>query len=194
MVLSTKQWVSIIIIIGLLVGGVMGGAYVYVQGHSSVPCLGCLGLSPLSGDFEDWWTEYPNDHAKAGQSVGHPSWILDALKEKDMVLLFFWQVGCGPCVLQWEDMVDEDLVSGTEEDGKLVKYTEIVNFYSLDINEKDIYKSALHTYDPQGSSYGTPTTTFLVTLHDDEIGWYSYKGQMDADTVENILTIGLNIH
>jgi hypothetical protein len=76
----------------------------------------------------------------------------------------------------------------------MILYADITALYSLDINKRDIYKSALHTYDPQGYDYGTPTTTFLVNLHDNEIGWYSYKGQMDADTVENILTIGLNIH
>jgi len=193
MVLSTKQWVSVIIIVGLLAGGVLGGAYVYVQDHSSVPCLGCLGLSPLSGEFEDWWIEYPEDHSKAGQEVGHPDWVLQELKEKEMVLIFFWQVACGPCEDQWEDMKDEGLVSGTEQDGELEKYTDIVSLYSLDIGKPN-YRSALETYDPQGYNLGTPTTTFLVTLHSGEIGWYSYKGQMDADTVESILTIGLNIH
>jgi hypothetical protein len=111
-----------------------------------------------------------------------------------MVLLFFWQVGCGPCEAQWNDMVDEDIVAGTEQDAELLLYADITALYSLDINEKDIYRSALQTYDPQGANFGTPTTTFLVNLHDGEIGWYSYKGQMEAKTVENILTIGLNIH
>ncbi len=194
MVLSTQQLVSVIIILGLLIGGTVGGAYLHIQTNSSVTCLGCLGLSPISGEFEEFWVDYPDDHAKAGQPVGHPNWILDALDEYQVIVLFFWQIGCEPCDAQWEDMKDNDLVKGTEETGKLKKYADIAYLYSLDINDDPKYRSAMYTYDPDGARQGTPTTVFLLKLDINTVGWYSYKGYMDAETVEGIMTIGLNMH
>lgn len=194
MAFTTKQLVSIILIIGLLTGGLVGGAYVYIQDHSAVPCLGCLGLSPISGEFEEWWIDYPEGHKDEGKPVGHPNWILDALDEYEMIILFFWQVACPDCDRQWEDMKDDGLVKGTEASGELNIYTEIAYLYSLDVNDDQKYRSAMYTYDPQGIKQGTPTTVFLVTLPGNDIGWYSYKGYMDPDDVEGIMLVGLNIH
>ena len=196
MALTTKQLVSIIIIIGVLAGGLVGDAYMSVQNHSAVPCLGCLGLSPVSGEFEEWWIDYPEGHVKEGQPVGHPSWILEALDEYEMIILFFWQDECPPCEKQWEDMKDAGLVSGSEANGKLIKYTEIAYLYSLDVADpKHNYRDIMYDiYDPEGYRQGTPTTVFLVTLHDNNIGWYSQKGYVDPDDVEAIMWVGLNIH
>ncbi len=46
---------------------------------------------------QDWWVEYPDYHNESTEEVDHPDWIIDELDEYDVVVLFFWQVGCGPC-------------------------------------------------------------------------------------------------
>jgi ABC-type sugar transport system substrate-binding protein len=39
-----------------------------------------------SGD-DDWWTAYPDQHEASGSAVEHPDWVLDALKEKPVLIL-----------------------------------------------------------------------------------------------------------
>jgi hypothetical protein len=148
--------------------------------------------SVSSPPSKDWWTDYPDGHLEADQDVPHPIWITDELDDHDAVLIFFWQVGCGPCEQQWDEMDDDGLVKGSIEDGSMDRYSDRALLLSLDINSQDNYKSALHVYDPYGSNYGTPTTVIITKLSDDEIGWYSYKGIMNVDDLDEYIDNAVN--
>ena len=51
-----------------------------------------------SGD-DDWWTAYPDQHENSGMAVEHLDWVLDALKEKP-VLILIHSSNCKPCLTQ----------------------------------------------------------------------------------------------
>jgi hypothetical protein len=141
---------------------------------------------------KEWWVDYPEGHLKESDSVEHPNWIIDELNDYDAVILFFWQAGCGPSETQWEEMKSIELVKGSMEDGKLDQYKDVALLLSLDINIEDLYRAALHVYDPQGMNYGTPTTVVLTELANGDIGWYSYKGQMDVDDLKDYIRNAIN--
>jgi len=146
----------------------------------------------LSPPPRDWWIGYPDGHVEATREVDHPDWIIGELDKYDAVVLFFWQVGCDPTEKQWNDMEDSGLVKGSMDGGGMDRYSDDSVLFSLDINKNDIYLSALHTYDPEGSLYGTPTTVILTKLPEGDIGWYSYKGIMDTDDLDYYIDNAIN--
>ncbi|MCK5560607.1 MAG: hypothetical protein KAJ51_08445 [Thermoplasmata archaeon] len=151
-----------------------------------------LATTVLSPPQRNWWVNYPEGHVEASQGVEHPTWILDELDEYKAIVLFFWQVGCGPCETQWDDMKDEGLVKGTINGGALDRYSDQAKLYSLDINADAKYRDAMYTYDPQGQMQGTPTTVILTKLSDGDIGWYSYKGIMDVEDLDYYIDNAVN--
>ena len=78
------------------------------------------------------------------------------------------------------------------EDGSMDKYSDNALLLSLDINSQESHKSALHTYDPDGRSYGTPTTVVITKLSNGDIGWYSYKGAMDPEELDEYIDNAIN--
>ena len=49
---------------------------------------------------DDWWTEYPDQSSGAGGDVNQPSWVLDALKSKPV--LIYVHKSCSYCTPQTE--------------------------------------------------------------------------------------------
>ena len=49
---------------------------------------------------DEWWTTYPDQSTGAGGEVSHPSWVLDALKSKPV--LIYVHKSCDYCVPQTE--------------------------------------------------------------------------------------------
>jgi len=175
----------------LLLGTIAMGAYSYAKSQSEITCFSCLGLYPEAGEFEDWWTKYPDGHVNAGEKVNHPFWIDDDLESHNAVMLFFSTPSCSGCDQQWEDMSDAGLVSGSKLDGELTKFNEFVKFYTLDANVEKNYNT-LKVYDPEGRNYGVPVTVFLTNMKSGQIGWYSYKGPLPAGDVAAILEIAIH--
>ena len=54
---------------------------------------------PIGSGPEDWWITYPDQHSYAGSSVEHPSWALDPLEERPVMILFH-SSHCAACVQQ----------------------------------------------------------------------------------------------
>lgn len=60
-------------------------------------CINALGSEFAVGSAnDDWWTAYPDQSKRAGEDVNHPSWVMDALQEKPV--LIYVNESCSGCV------------------------------------------------------------------------------------------------
>lgn len=117
-----------------------------------------------SGDA-DWWTTYPSQSPSSGSEVSHPSWVLDALKNKTVVI--YVHKGCSYCKPQTDAMAEI-----VKEYGTKFTYYDI----SAESNDKRA-EQALQAYDPNGEVSYVPMT-IIVTLAPDSKGkvvtvWHS---------------------
>jgi len=171
--------------LALALWGAFGGGYENIDRLASVKCLGCLGLDPRVPGFSEFWTVYPEGHIKAGQEVPHPALVKDLLNTSGtkLLILFYWTQGCVPCAEQWEDMVEKDIASGTEENGKEGARFSNMKLLSVDAAEDmELYG----TYRPKGTENGVPMTVFLFEK-DNGIHWYSHYGKMEVDDVDGMI-------
>ena len=132
----------------------------------------------LGSGQSDWWTAYPSQNAKAGSSVEHPSWILDALKEKP-VLILVHSSNCKPCLVQIANM--EAIMADSGED---------VTYYDILAEGSNIQKAMelLNIYGPTGGEQQyVPTTIFLTLIKgsDGKVGvaWHSVEDAMSKNQV-----------
>lgn len=64
-----------------------------------IPLSSCI--NALASEFavgsanDDWWTAYPDQSKRAGEDVNHPSWVMDALQEKPV--LIYVNESCSGC-------------------------------------------------------------------------------------------------
>ena len=171
---GTQKLLGVVLVITLITGLAFGG-YGDSFNKNDKTCFGCLALQPEIGG--GWNTA----------SVDHPEAILNDLDSYDVVMLFFWQPGCGPCTEQWEEMVAAGLVSGTEANGQMVKYSNRVKLYSVDATQNPYtdWFRAYASYAPD-SMWGTPMTSLIVEYNNDFI-WYSNIDKMSVEDVEEII-------
>jgi len=131
-----------------------------------------------SGD-DDWWTAYPDQHEDSGSAVEHPDWVLDALKEKP-VLILIHSSNCKPCLTQVPRI--ETAVASLGGD---LKYYDMLAEGSSIKRAIDI----LAVYDPDGveDKYFVPTTTFITLAKGPDgavdVAWHS---EIDAISQEKI--------
>ena len=100
---------------------------------------------------EDWWTRYPDQSSGAGGQVNHPSWVLDALKGKPV--LIYVHKECDYCVPQ------------TEAANKVAEeFKGKITYYEISGDGGDSRaEEALMAYDPNGGITYVPMT-IMVTL------------------------------
>jgi hypothetical protein len=186
---STLFKSALIISIAWLLIGLNLSGYEETRRQNDVLCLGCLALEPVADDFEDFWVEHPDDN----KVPKHPQWVKDELADNKVVFIYLWSQGCVPCEEQWEDMKDEGLVKGTEDDGEMAKYTSDVVLYSLDAGSEERGKEAIQIYDPNQGSHGTPTSIFLTMVDPEEGGdgstiyWWAGEGKLTPGDVDDVL-------
>jgi len=100
---------------------------------------------------DDWWTKYPDHSTGKGGEVNHPSWVLDALGSKPV--LIYVHKSCDYCKPQTEAI--EKIVD--EFAGK-------ITFYEIGAEGSDARaEEALQAYDPNGGVMYVPLTV-VVTL------------------------------
>jgi hypothetical protein len=190
--LTDRQILAGLVFFLLFVGSLGVGAYTYAQQSSSIKCLGCLALTPIVEDFDDWWITHP----ATGATVDHPSWVRTDLNNYEVVFIFLWSNGCLSCEAQWEDMKEYGLVTGEEDGGDIAKYQSTVSFYSLNAGDGTKGTNAISTYDPNGGSYGTPTTIILTKLESGQIGWFSFEGwypsNLGAEDLDNLINLAVH--
>jgi hypothetical protein len=105
----------------------------------------------VGSENDDWWTAYPDQSQGAGKEVNHPSWVLDSLERKPV--LIYVHKSCDYCVPQ-----TEAIEKITEEfDGK-------ITFYNIGAEGDDARsEEAMQAYDPNGGVMYVPMTV-IVTL------------------------------
>ncbi len=139
------------------------------------PALGA-GYSTGSGS-DDWWTVYPDQSAGAGGEVSHPSWVLDALESKPV--LIYVHKSCDYCKPQTEaiEKIMDDFA------GK-------ITFHEISAEGSDARaEEALQAYDPNGGVMYVPLTV-IVTLAPDSEGkvepvWHSTEEVTGEDWIKN---------
>ena len=122
---------------------------------ASGSCIMGAEFSAGSGD-DDWWTTYPDQSTGAGGEVNHPSWILDALKAKPV--LIYVHKSCNYCAPQTEAI--ENITD--EFDGQ-------ITIFNIGADGSDIRSGeALQAYDPNGGSMYVPLTAVVTLVQNSE--------------------------
>ncbi len=100
---------------------------------------------------DDWWTTYPSQSSSSGSEVNHPSWVLDALKSKPVVL--YIHMGCSYCKPQTDAMAEV-----------IKEHGDKVTYYDIPADGSDARaQPALKAYDPNEVPNYVPMTV-IVTL------------------------------
>lgn len=126
---------------------------------------------------DDWWTVYPDQSAGKGDEVNHPSWVLDALKSKPV--LIYVHKSCSYCVPQTQAV--QNITD--EFDGA-------VTFFEIGADGSDARsEEAMQTYDPNGGVMYVPMTA-IVTLAPNSEGvvepvWHSTDEATGEDWIKN---------
>jgi len=116
-----------------------------------------FGISAMSAEYsvgsgnDDWWTAYPDQSPGAGGDVNHPSWVLDALKAKPVIIYVHKSCDyCVPQTLAVQNITDE--------------FKGQITFFEISAEGTDSRsEEALQTYDPNGGVMYVPMTV-IVTL------------------------------
>lgn len=130
----------------------------------------------LGSGNDDWWTVYPSQSEKAGQSVEQSDWVVKALKEKPLVVLVHSN-SCAPCVVQMANMEKVMAIYGNEityrdllgEGSGLKEATEFLKIYST------------------SRRLVVPTTVFFTLIEGPdgkaEVAWHSVEDAMSEEDV-----------
>ena len=114
---------------------------------------------------DDWWATYPSQSPGSGSEVNHPSWVLDALGSKPVVI--YIHKGCDYCKPQTDAMAEV-----------VKEYGDKFTYYDIPGDGSDTRAGpALQAYDPTGGVTYVPMT-IIVTLAPDSNGkvqpiWHS---------------------
>jgi hypothetical protein len=136
---------------------------------------------------DNWWIEYPHQHLNAGSAVDHPSWALDALKEKPVIMLVH-QNGCHACALQ-----EVEIGKVLEGLGGDAAYIDIL------VND-DLEKgwTALKVYDPSGEPKFVPLTVFLTLAPGPDgnvtVAWHSVVDHKDEGWIRSYLNDAIALY
>lgn len=126
---------------------------------------------------DDWWTAYPDQSTGAGGDVIHPSWVLEALQEKPV--LIYVHKSCDYCQPQ------TDAVKNIT-----AEFSSQINCFEISAEGDDSRsEEALLAYDPNGGTMYVPLTVIL-TLSPNSEGevvsvWHSTDEVTGDDWIRN---------
>lgn len=136
---------------------------------------------------DDWWTSYPEQSPSSGSEVNHSSWVLDALKEKPVVI--YVHKDCTTCKPQ------------TEALAQIVKeYGDKFTYYDLSgNNSNDIALAQDSTvYDPNGGVTYVPLTVILTLAPDSDgmvkVVWHSTEEVTGKDWIKEYVDDAIYYH
>lgn len=135
---------------------------------------------------EGWWIGYPDHHSRAGSPVDHPSWALEPLEEKP-VIVFIHKIGCPSCIRQ-EAGINKALADLGDE----VAYVDI-----LADDQHQRAWAGLVIYDPAGSPGLVPLTAILTLVPGQEgtqVVWQSAIGYLGEGWVRHRLNEAIRLH
>jgi hypothetical protein len=139
---------------------------------------------------DDWWTTYPDQHENSGSPVEHPAWVLEALKEKPLIILVH-SSNCLPCLTQTPRI--KAAVAGMSED--LAYYDVLAQGSGY---EKAI--AILEVYDPKGveDKNFVPTTIFITLVPGTDgkvdVAWHSEVDVMSKEKIDSYLKDAIYYH
>jgi len=105
----------------------------------------------LGSGKEDWWVKYPDQSPNANAPVNHLTWVIEALKDKPVIILVH-STNCKACKVQIKDL-----------DQVLSVYGNDLHYYDMTadvISEKVM--DVLNAYYPNAGMPMVPTTVFLL--------------------------------
>jgi hypothetical protein len=151
-------------------------------------CILAYGLNAMGAEYsvgsgnDDWWTTYPEQSSGAGGEVNHPSWVLDALGSKPVVI--YVHKGCSYCAPQTAALTEIE-----DEMGDKFTYFNI----SADGSDERMGE-AMQAYDPNGGTMYVPLTV-IVTLAPNSEGkiepvWHSTEEVTGEDWIKNYIEDG----
>lgn len=127
---------------------------------------------------DSWWTKYPDQSkGSAGMDVNHPSWVLDALEKKPV--LIYVHKDCSYCAPQTAAVTN---VSN--------EFKGDITYYEIKADGSDSRaEEALQAYDPNGGVSYVPMT-IIVTLAPNSEGkvgpvWHSYEDLTGDEWIKN---------
>jgi len=157
-----------------------------------VVCLLAFAACGAGGDGgagpvpEGWWIGYPDHHQKPGSPVDHPTWALEPLEEKP-VIIFIHRIGCPSCIRQ--DAVIHKVLGDL---GDEVAYVDI-----LADNQHQKAWDGLVIYDPGGRPGLVPLTAILTLVPGPEgtqVAWQSATGYLAEGWVRSRLDDAIRLH
>ena len=121
----------------------------------------------------DWWVVYPEVNPNPGQTVTHPTWVMDALQDGPLIILDHSE-GCAPCVQQTADFK-----------AVLKDYHGQITYIDLlaDGNDQRAY-DAFDAYDANGDPPYIPLTIVVTQVNEGDgtkIIWQSTEGATGQD-------------
>jgi hypothetical protein len=135
----------------------------------------------LGSGENDWWSTYPAQHADAGKAVEHPSFVLEALKEKPVLILVHSST-CKSCAAQIANL-----------DGVLKNYGNNLTYDNVLGEGSSLEKAVgiLDVYDPTGGAQYVPTTIFVTLIKGPDgkvqVAWHSQIDAMNVGQIEDYI-------
>lgn len=130
----------------------------------------------IGSGSDDWWISYPAKSSVSGEDVNHPSWVLDALKEKPVVI--YVHMDCTTCKPQ-SDALDEIV----DELGENFTYFDFAGDGSEAMANEAV------VYDPDGGVAYVPLTVILTLAPDSEgkvqVVWHSTEEATGKEWIKN---------
>jgi len=157
--ISVSLWLTSLPLIAVLLASIVAAAG---TGYEPEHALG-------SGK-DDWWTRYPDQNMNADQPVGHPLWVLNALKDGPVLILDRTQY-CRPCVMLHADV--KRIMANTSS---------VMTYYDLNAEGSDKRAhDVMEIYSPIGISEDkVPLIVFLTLILDEsgqvKVAWHSNTG------------------
>ena len=134
----------------------------------------------IGSEKSDWWISYPEQHVNASNPVEHPSWVLEALKERPVLILDHSE-DCKSCKVQIANL--EKALHDQEDK---------VTYYDLlaDSGEEEAYE-VFAAYGPTGGAYYVPTTVFITLASGPDgkvaVVWHSEEDAMSEEDIRAYL-------
>jgi len=140
--------------------GIIEKAFGLVSSITIIFLLSCFcaagGEYLVGSGNDDWWTEYPDQSTGAGGEVGHPSWVMDALKSKPVLIYVHKSCGyCAPQTAAVQNITDE--------------FKGQITIFNIGADGSDSRsEEVLQAYDPNGGPMYVPLTVILTLAADSE--------------------------
>lgn len=183
--LSPKSWKKLadpryMVVDGVTLMVVLGVTLLFLAN------TGAGGDGGAGPDSQGWWIGYPDHHSRAGSPVDHPSWALEPLEEKP-VLILVHTANCPACKRQEAGVkkVLRDLGDG-------VVYVDVM----ADSDHQKAW-DGLVIYDPTGNPRLVPLTVYLTLVPGPEgaqVAWQSAVGYQGEGWIRSRLDDAIRLH